>query len=72
MSLDAMVWLVAGVGLGLGIALLLLVGYAALERLRLGRRPQQPANPVPAERGQDASTPRAPSRPRSSSRAAQR
>lgn len=63
MSLDAIVWLVAGVGLGLGIALLLLVGYAALERLRLGRRPPQPVNPVPSERVQDAITPRASLRP---------
>lgn len=38
MSLDAMVWLVAGVGLGVGLSLMLLIVYAGLERLRLGRR----------------------------------
>lgn len=38
MSLDAIVWLVAGIGLGVGATLLLLVGYAGLERWRLSRR----------------------------------
>ena len=38
MSLDAIVWLVAGIGLGVGLSLFLLLAYSGLERLRLRRR----------------------------------
>ena len=38
MSLDAVVWLVAGIGIGIGMSVLLLVVYAGLEHWRLGRR----------------------------------
>ncbi len=41
MSLDAMVWLVVGIGVGIGACFLLLVLYASLERWRLGRRIQR-------------------------------
>lgn len=38
MNLDAVVWLVAGIGVGMGVSLMLLIVYAGLERMRLGRR----------------------------------
>lgn len=38
MNLDAIVWLVAGIGLGLGLSLMLLLAYSALERARLHGR----------------------------------
>lgn len=38
MSLDATVWLIAGIGIGVGACLMLLMLYAGLERWRLGRR----------------------------------
>jgi len=38
MSLDALVWLLVGVGLGVGGSLLLLMAYSGLERFRLGQR----------------------------------
>ncbi len=41
MNLDAIVWLVAGIGLGLGLSLILLLAYSALERARLHRRMRQ-------------------------------
>lgn len=58
MSYDALVWLLVGLGAGVGGSLLLLIGYAALERGRLGRRLRQaratavatePMQPVDAE-----------------------
>ncbi|WP_423065921.1 hypothetical protein [Devosia sp. CN2-171] len=38
MSLDPIVWLIAGIGIGVGASLMLLMLYAGLERWRLGRR----------------------------------
>ncbi|MBN9308033.1 hypothetical protein [Devosia sp.] len=38
MSLDVIVWLLAGVGLGVAASAMLLGAFAGLERLRLGRR----------------------------------
>lgn len=38
MNLDAVVWLVAGIGVGMGVSLMLLIVYTGLERMRLGRR----------------------------------
>ncbi len=38
MSYDALVWLLVGLGVGVAGSLMLLMGYAGLERARLGRR----------------------------------
>lgn len=38
MNLDAVVWLVAGIGVGMGASLMLLIVYGGFERMRLGRR----------------------------------
>lgn len=38
MSYDALVWLLVGLGAGVAGSLMLLMGYAGLERARLGRR----------------------------------
>jgi hypothetical protein len=38
MSLDAIVWLLVGIGIGVAACLMLLMLYAGLERWRLGRR----------------------------------
>lgn len=41
MNLDAIVWLIAGIGLGLGLSLMLLLVYSGLERTRLRGRLRQ-------------------------------
>lgn len=38
MSYDALVWMLVGLGVGVAGSLMLLMGYAGLERARLGRR----------------------------------
>jgi hypothetical protein len=60
MSLDAIVWLVVGIGFGVGLSLMLVMAYSVVERFRLGQRlkrarglretstPRVEAKPVPA------------------------
>lgn len=58
MSLDAIVWLVVGIGVGVGACLMLLILYAGVERWRLGRRLRRAralkgaASPAPTVRAQ--------------------
>lgn len=61
MSLEAIVWLIVGVGIGVGACLMLLMLYAGLERWRLGRRLRRARvlRDVPAPR----ETPRQPAPP---------
>jgi hypothetical protein len=62
MSLDAIVWLLAGFGLGIALSLLLLMLYSALEWLRLGRRLRRARvlSAVPATSEERGSLPRRP------------
>ena len=49
MSYDALVWLLVGLGIGVAGSLMLLMGYAALERARLGRRLRKARDAVASE-----------------------